>query len=189
LKVAVNICYEFHNRSRHGVIFFCKIFQEKKMTSLKKSRTLIILFSAIIIITALGNCSTGNFGRLQSDREITQAFKTLTILADHKYYYRGTFSSPTVIVGINENFSLNLTLWVTIDPQSKDFKTLVDRVSLQSMLGGSTVQPWGYKILDQTGNTVGIWYSALRSAAVQVNENNEIVNLAPTGNITRMNQR
>ena len=159
------------------------------MTSLKKSRTLIILFSAIIIITALGNCSTGNFGRLQSDREITQAFKTLTILADHKYYYRGTFSSPTVIVGINENFSLNLTLWVTIDPQSKDFKTLVDRVSLQSMLGGSTVQPWGYRILDQTGNTVGIWYSALRSAAVQVNENNEIVNLAPTGNITRMNQR
>jgi hypothetical protein len=159
------------------------------MASLKKSRTLIILFSAIIIITALGNCSTGNFGRLQSDREITQAFKTLTILADHKYYYRGTFSSPTVIVGINENFSLNLTLWVTIDPQSKDFKTLVDRVSLQSMLGGSTVQPWGYKILDQTGNTVGIWYSALRSAAVQVNENNEIVNLAPTGNITRMNQR
>jgi hypothetical protein len=159
------------------------------MASLKKSRTLIILCSAIVIITALGNCSTGNFGRLQSDREITQAFKTLTILADHKYYYRGTFSSPTVIVGINENFSLNLTLWVTIDPQSKDFKTLVDRVSLQSMLGGSTVQPWGYRILDQTGNTVGIWYSALRSAAVQVNENNEIVNLAPTGNITRMNQR
>ena len=159
------------------------------MATLKKSRTLIILFSAIIIITALGNCSTGNFGRLQSDSEITQAFKTLTILSDHKYYYRGTFSSPTVIVGINENFSLNLTLWVTIDPQSKDFKTLVDRVSLQGIMGGSTVQPWGFKILDQAGNAVGIWYSALRSAAVQVNENNEIVNLAPTGIITRRNHR
>jgi hypothetical protein len=171
------------------VYFIAKIFQEKKMATLKKSRTLIILFSAIIVITALGSCSTGNFGRLQSDREITQAFKTLTILPDHKYYYRGTFSSPTVIVGINENFTLNLKLWVAIDPQSKDFKTLVDRVSLQGIMGGSTVQPWGFKILDQAGNAVGIWYSALRSAAVQVNENNEIVNLAPTGIITRRNHR
>ena len=159
------------------------------MALLIKSRTLIILFSAIIIITALGNCSTGNFGRLQSDGQITQAFKTLTILSDHKYYYRGTFSSPTVIVGINENFTLNLTLWVAVDPQSEDFKTLVDRVSFQETLGASTVQPGGFKIIDQTGNTVGIWYSALRSAAVQVNENNEIVNLAPTGVITRRNQR
>ena len=159
------------------------------MPSPEKSKTLIILISSFILVVALGSCTTGNFGRLQSDREITQAFKTLTILPDHKYYYRGTFSSPTVIVGINENFTLNLTLWVAVDPQSEDFKTLVDRVSLQGMLGGSTVQPWGFKILDQTGNTVGIWYSALRSAAVQVNENNEIVNLAPTGIITRRNQR
>jgi len=159
------------------------------MLTLIKPRTLAILISAIITITALGSCSTGNFGRLQSDREITQAFKTLTVLPGHKYYYRGTYSSPTVIVGINENFTLNLTLWVAIDSQSEDFKTLVARVAFQGTLGSSTVQPRGFKILDQSGNTVGIWYSALRSAAVMVNENNEIVNLAPTGIINRRNQR
>ena len=159
------------------------------MSSLTKLRIPIVLISSLIILAVLGSCSTGSFGRLQSDQEITQAFKTLKVLPNHKYYYRGTFSLPTVIVGINENFTLNLKLWTEIDPQSKDFATLVERVSLQGMSAASTVQPWGFKIIDHGGNTVGIWYSALRTAAVQVNENNEIVNLAPTGIITRGNQR
>jgi hypothetical protein len=166
-----------------------KITQEKKMPSPHKSKPLILLLGSIIIMTAFGGCTMGNSGRLQSDREIAQAFKSLEILTDHKYYYRGTFSLPTVIVGIHKDFSLNLNLWTAVDPQSEDFKTLVDRVGMQSMLGGSTVQPWGFQILDHAGNYVGIWYSALRTAAVQVNENNEIVNLAPTGIITRRNER
>ena len=159
------------------------------MISLKNSRKLIILISSFFIVFALGGCTTGNFGRLQSDREITQAFKDLKVLPDHKYYYRGTFSLPTVIVGIHKKFTLNLTLWTAVDPQSDDFKTLIDRVGLQETLGASTVQPWGFQILDHAGNYVGIWYSALRTAAVQVNENNEIVNLAPTGIVTRRNER
>ena len=159
------------------------------MISLKKSSKLIMLISSFIIVFALGSCTTGNFGRLQSDREIMQAFKDLKVLPDHKYYYRGTFSLPTVIVGIHKDYTLNLTLWTAVDPQSDDFKTLVDRVGLQSQLGGSTVQPWGSQILDHAGNYVGIWYSALRTAAVQINENNEIVNLSPTGIITRTNER
>jgi hypothetical protein len=159
------------------------------MPSPKKSKTLILLITSVTIMIAFGGCTTGNFGRLQSDREITQAFEDLKVLPDHNYYYRGTFSLPTVIVGIHKDFTLNLTLWTAVDPQSDEFKTLVDRVGLQSQLGGSTVQPWGFQILDHAGKYVGIWYSALRTAAVQVNENNEIVNLAPTGIITRSNER
>jgi len=59
-------------------------------------KKLFILISSFIIMFALGGCTTGNFGRLQSDREIAQAFRELKILPDHKYYYRGTFSIPTV---------------------------------------------------------------------------------------------
>ena len=103
------------------------------MISLKNSRKLIILISSFFIVFALGGCTTGNFGRLQSDREITQAFKDLKVLPDHKYYYRGTFSLPTVIVGIHKKFTLNLTLWTAVDPQSDDFKTLVHLRELEQL--------------------------------------------------------
>jgi hypothetical protein len=177
-------------KSRQADCNFVIIFiQEKKIPILKKSKKLTILISYSIIVFALISCTTGNYGRLQSDREITQDFKDLKVLPDHKYYYRGTFSLPTVVVGIHKNFTLNLTLWTEIDTQSDDLKTLVNRVALQESLGASTVQPQGFQILDHAGDYVGIWYSALRTAAVQVNKNNEIVNLAPTGIISRRNER
>jgi hypothetical protein len=63
---------------------------------------------------------------------------------------------------------------------------LIDRVSLQGT--GSTAQPWGFTILDHSGKAVGVWYSAIRAAAVEVNENGKIVNLAPLRTVTIGNQ-
>ena len=98
------------------------------MLSLNKSKIAIGLISAFIILAVLSGCSTGNFGRLQSDRETTQVFETLKVLPNHKYYFRGTFSRPHVIAGIHDDFTLNSNLWVEIDTQSDDFRTLVERL-------------------------------------------------------------
>ena len=148
-------------------------------------RKLVVLIASIILIIILGGCSTGNFGRLQPNLEITQAFEALQILPDHKYYFRGTFSRPFVIAGIQDDFTLDSKLWVKIDTQSTDFKTLVQRISLQGT--GTAVEPWGFKIFGSKGQYVGVWYSALRTADIQINEKNEIIALAPTGGVTRGN--
>jgi hypothetical protein len=42
--------------------------------------------------------------------------------------------------------------------------------------------------LDHSGNAVGGWYSAIRAAAVEVNENGQIVNLSPQRVVTRGSQ-
>ncbi len=138
--------------------------------------TAIILISMVFMV--LGGCSTQNYGKLKSNREVAEAFKTYQILANHKYYYRGAPNNPVAIVGINENYELNLKLWVEIDPHSKDFRKLIDLVSLQGM--GRTAQPWGLDIFDQAGNHVGVWFSAITTAAVEVNEANQIVKLIPS---------
>ena len=144
----------------------------------------VVLF--FMFLTILGGCAMSNYGRLESNSDIRRAFETYQIMPDHTYYYRGTFSRPFVIVGINKNFELNSKLWVEIDPQSKDFRTLIDRVSLQG--SGSTTRPWGFRILDHSGSAVGVWYSAIRAAAVEVNENGQIVNLSPLRIVTRGGQ-
>ena len=144
----------------------------------------IILF--LIALTALGGCAMSNYGRLESNSDITHAFEAYQILPDHTYYYRGTSSRPFVMAGIHKNYKLNSKLWVEVDPQSKDFRTLIDRISLQGT--GGTTKPWGLRILDHTGSAVGIWYSAIRAAAVEVKENGQIVNLSPIRTVTRGDQ-
>jgi hypothetical protein len=145
--------------------------------------SLILYF---LVFAVLGGCAMSNYGRLESNSDITHAFEAYQILPDHTYYYRGTSSRPFVMAGIHKNYELVSKLWVEVDPQSKDFRTLIDRISLQGT--GGTTQPWGFRILDHTGSAVGIWYSAIRAAAVEVKENGQIVNLSPIRTVTRGDQ-
>ena len=147
--------------------------------------TALTLFS--MVLTALSGCTMSNYGKLKSTPEVKQSFETYQILPNHKYYYRGVKSRPTVIVGINENYELNLKLWIQIDTESEDFRMIIDRVSLQGM--GGAYEPWGFRILDAAGNDVGVWYSALSNAAVQINENRQITNLAPSRTVAIGDQR
>ena len=142
--------------------------------------TAIILFSLMLI--AFSGCSMSNYGQLKSNPEVTQAFENYQISPGYKYYYRGTYGSPIAIVGINNNYQLNSRLWVQIDPESKDFRTLINKVSLQGT--GGTTHPWGFTILDNAGNDVGVWYSAIRAAAVKIDEKGQIVNLSPLRTVT-----
>ena len=144
----------------------------------------IFLFSTLLF--AFSGCSMSNYGKLKSEPEVTQAFEAYRILPGHKYFYWGTPSRPVAIAGINENYELNSRFWLPIEPESKDFRTMIDRVSLQG--SGSTTQPWGFTILDKSGNDVGVWYSAIRAAAVEIDEGGRIVNLSPIRAVTRGNQ-
>ena len=155
------------------------------MLNRRRFFTALTLFS--MILTALSGCTMSNYGKLKSTLEVKQSFETYQILPNHKYYYRGVKSRPTVIVGINENYELNSKLWVQIDPESEDFRTIIDRVSLQGM--GRAVEPWGFRILDAAGNDVGVWYSAISTAAVQINENRQITNLQPSRTVAIGDQR
>ena len=151
-----------------------------------KSRafTLITLFFVIPVI--LGGCSASQYGQLKSNPDVTRSFQSHQLLPGHKYYYRGVFSSPFAIAGINQNYKLNLKMWVEIDLESDDFRILIDRVSLQGM--GSTIEPWGFTILDKNGNEVGIWYSAYSAATVEIKDNGQIVQLSPSGLVAIGNQ-
>ena len=135
----------------------------------------IILF--FIALAALSGCAMSNYGRLESNPEITRAFKTYQVIPDHTYYFRGTFGKPRAIAGINKNFDLNSELWVEIDTQSQDFRTLIDRISFKG--SGCGTVPSGFTILDHSGRNVGVWFSTKRAAAVEVKENGQIVKLAP----------
>jgi hypothetical protein len=145
----------------------------KRLKTGFRSLQLVISVLLMVLIAIVG-CRTVNYGRLASDSEVTQAFAAYQVLPDHTYYYRGTHSRPFVIAGIHKNFVLDSPIWVKIDTNSEDFKTLINRVSIQG--SGGPRKLWGFNILDKSGRQVGVWYSSIRAAAVDVDENGKIVN-------------
>ena len=147
-------------------------------------KTILLLVMGLIVFMSC--TASQNYGTLKSNSDVTQAFQYYQILPDHTYYFRGTESRPFVVAGIHKNFTLDSPIWVEIDMNSKDFQTLIDRVSLQGT--GRAFEAWGFTILDSTGRAVGVWYSAIRAAAVEVDENGRIVNLSPIRTITRGGQ-
>ena len=157
----------------------------KSMIDRGRFFTTIILCSIILI--ACSGCSMSNYGKLESNREITQAFESYQILPNHRYYYWGTHSRPVAIAGIKEEYELISNLWVKIDPESNDFRNLIEKISIQG--SGSTINPWGFIILGPSGKNLGVWYSAIRAAAVEINANSQIVNLSPIATVAIGNQR
>ena len=139
-----------------------------------------------VALFSLSACTAANYGKLKSNSDMTQAFETYQALPDHRYYYRGTASRPTVIAGISESYHLSSKLWVEIDPASGEFRQIIDRISLQG--SGGTTRPWAFDILDNTGKVVGVWYSAARAAVVEIDEKGRIKNLSPIGIVTRGDQ-
>ena len=142
-----------------------------------RKRFAVPVISIIAILFALGGCSTANYGRLESDKEIKNSFESYQVLPNHKYYYWGVSSSPVAIVGINDNYELNLKLWVKIDTESDDYRRMIDIISTSAE--GDTAEPWGFRILDRDGNYVGIWYSTVKATSVDINENRQIVQFGP----------
>ena len=141
----------------------------------------------VVLVATLSGCKSSTYGKLKADRQVRDTFLSYQILPDHSYYYRGVASNPLVIAGINQNYEMKLTMWIAIDPESEDFKILIDRVGFQGM--GNNAEPWGSIILDHHGNQVGIWYSAFRGAAVEVSENRQIITLAPIKHVAIGEQR
>ena len=137
---------------------------------------------SVFLAAVLLSCAGGKYGHLKPTSQVKEAFEAYQAFPGYNYYYWGTYSQPVVIAGIKQDYRLVSKMWLPVDPQSKDFRTLIDKVSLQGM--GGTVEPWGFTIIDEKGQTIGIWYSAVRAAAVSVDEASHVVSISPTRMVT-----
>ncbi len=152
-----------------------------------KNRAWAVAGVLLLISISLCACSTSNYGKIESRTSVTNSFQSNEILPNHKYYFAGVRSQPTVIVGINQNYELMDRMWTQIDPESNDFSVIIDRVLIRQ--SDFRFQAWGFVILDPEGNEVGVWYSTYRTAAVRINENGQITKLHPMGHRAIGDQR
>jgi len=137
-------------------------------------RYLYLCFSLALGAILLGGCGPSSYGRLQYSPEANQMFENNQLIPDYTYYYSGFQRVPYGIIGIDNNYTLRSSIWKPFELDPDVLKQLSYR-----MAQVYTLNPRGSWILDQEGNRVGIWYSSQSATKIKIEENRQIVVLAP----------
>jgi hypothetical protein len=105
---------------------------------------------AAFIIAFLAGC-LANYGRLEINSAVEQAFRNYEILDHYQYYYSGRENKPSAIIGIDPAFQFSSKYWTAIEPLQ--FRTMVGRMFPDYGF------LYGAYILAPDGRKAGVWYS------------------------------
>ena len=131
---------------------------------------------ALTLLALLSGCLQ-NYGGLRRDLAVRESFESYNVPPEFKYYYFGTPSYPTALIGISRDLTLKSRLWREVDPNTERFRHMVFWVwpDMRTERWG----PRGSNILDPEGNKVGIWYSYRFYAAVKFSEDRKTIEVMP----------
>ena len=146
------------------------------MNASLSSKTLTCLFgrwlALTILVSLLIGCKTANYGKFKQSHEVEKLFTSGQVLPDHKYYYAGSNSRPSTVMGINNNYTLDDEFWDKTENIQRDLKLWVGDM-------GKRENVWGYYILAPDGQQIGIYYSNRDAGWVTMGENNQVTISTP----------
>ena len=154
------------------------------MNSTNPIKLLMVVTLSILVLTG---CVSGNFGRLQGNKDVTQAFRSGRAFEDHRYYYFGSEQKPKALIGINETYTLSSKLWTEFDAQGDGLKKRITYMEP----GIEKVTNKGYDILSPDENKIGIWYSNqafVPTASIYMGEGNQVTVIPPESQGTTSNR-
>ena len=106
--------------------------------------------AAVAILAVFSGCSA-NYGRLEINNAVEQAFRNYEMLDDYRYYYSGRENKPSAIIGIDPAFQFSSKYWTAIEPLQ--IRTMVGRMFPDYGF------LYGAYILAPDGRKAGVWYS------------------------------
>lgn len=132
----------------------------------------------LIALLMTGCASIKNNGKISSSADVGKAFQTATVVPGHTYYYTGPEAQPTVIIGINESYSLlnAKNFWIQVDNPKK---ALEDWNLTRNSSYEIKYRNRGANILTPDGEKVGIWYSRYTHTSVKFPDAKTVVIYTP----------
>ncbi|HSO59861.1 MAG TPA: hypothetical protein VLR50_02395 [Desulfobacterales bacterium] len=129
---------------------------------------LAIATALAIMISA---CSIANFGWLRNSQDVGQAFETLHVSSDYRYWYLYLENTPYAVLGLNREYRIEDISWTEVEPGSEVFQKVVGLVERFPVSGS---RAYGAYILDSNGERIGVWYSSM-SAGISIDPATKIV--------------
>jgi len=119
-------------------------------------------------------CSGANYGSLKNSRDVTQAFETYHVYAEHRYYYLNQENNPYAVVALQKGYTISDNRWIEFDPQTDKLEKVVGLVE------GFPVNysnAYGAYLQDSKGNQIGYWYSSLLIRSLKVDDETKKVSI------------
>ncbi len=120
-----------------------------------------VLTAALIL--ALTGCAGFAMQRsFDADRDVDRSFARYEFRLDMNYYSSGSDSHPNALLGLNKEYTLESDLWKKVE-NAATFKEMVQ--GMQKKTGELMLTLHGFRIRDNAGKEIGIWYSILGARA------------------------
>jgi hypothetical protein len=141
---------------------------------LKISVTKIITSILVLMVISVSTIGCDNYGSLRRDKEVTQAFENNTLPNNFTYYYYGRDNMPYAVIGMGSEYTLKSELWKVVDFQTDRFRKMVKWIWTDH-----NYTPYGAYMFSPGGQKVGIWYSSINHASIDVNETQKTIVVIP----------
>ena len=135
--------------------------------------------TAILVASAvISGCAAGRYGRLENAPEVTDLFTSHRVLEDHRYYFCGPEGLPSAILGLDRKYELAGARWTEFEATGARLKKWVDWFD-QTFGMRTQYYPSGYRIRDDSGKPIGVWYSIWHWTVVEIGEKNQVTIYPP----------
>ena len=136
-----------------------------------KKAVMYVLAAAALpaVITA---CATGSGARLDRSKEVLDSFLAGTVLPGYRYYTSGPGNTPDAILGIKEGYTLKSEVWEETKMTPELLKRQVRQMN--NLFDAEETGLLGSYVVNEQGEQVGIWYSALGMTQVEMTGPKEI---------------
>ena len=141
---------------------------------LNRSKNMIAILVCLLTFQLAACLSSGNYGVLRSDPEVTREFKHSRAFENHQYYYFGWIGEPDAVIGIQNDYTLLSSLWKKVDLERISLQVLKDR-----MLNRDPTNFSGAILKDPAGNRMGVWYSDANGASIKMAGDKQIEFIRP----------
>jgi len=126
---------------------------------------------------------------IRSSQEATDIWHSYQILPNYKYYYSGSDSRPSYIIGIDDRYQLTSKLWKPVDLTPE---VLNNWINYGRPRVGYSPELYGADITDLEGNRIGLWYSVRDwrlLGTASVNDRNQVSVTRPAVSTGRMKRK
>jgi hypothetical protein len=140
------------------------------MKTIIRPSNLVLQLVICFLLACLAAGCLGNYGRYKRDSEVFQAFNNNQVPLDYRYYYYHSGSFPIAVIGVEKKFDAGSRMWREVEPDTQKFRDMI--IWIWEDYGYSR---FAARILDPSGNQVGVLYTSIREVAIKFTDDNRIV--------------
>lgn len=120
----------------------------------------------------IAGCAAGSGARLDRSGQVLKDFLSGQVLEGYRYYTTGMQNNPDAILGIAPGYTLKTDRWLKGEMTPQALRQMVGEMN--AMYNATTFGLLGSYVLDDKGERIGVWYSALGWTTVEMTGAREV---------------